>query len=132
MPCSIIPNGYNSMWIIQPEPEYEKKAKRWPNKYRREFSGVHDNLDALMMALNCGAKVEEAVKRGFIHAEPRGVVAIDQGGGKGLKETRLYVYLDKVRSLAYLITIGDKNSQKVDIQYASEFVDSITRNLNIA
>jgi hypothetical protein len=114
------------MWKLQPEADYEKKARRWPNKYRREFAAVHDNLDALLIALNCGAKVEEAVKRGFIHSEPHGVIAIDQkGGGAGLKETRLYVWLDKTAKLIRLITMGDKNSQRMDIQYSSEFVDSL-------
>ena len=115
------------MWKLQSEAEYEKRAKRWPKKHQREFAAVHDHLDALLLALNCGAKVEEAVKRGYVHSERRGAIAIDQkGGGGGLKETRLYVYLNKSSQLIHLITFGDKSTQKDDVKYASEFVGRLT------
>ena len=113
------------MWTIQPEAEYERRAKRWPKKYQREFVATHDNLDTYLSALNHGAKVEQ-IKFGFIHHEPRGVVAMDQkGGGAGLKQTRLYTYPNKAREVIHLITIGDKSTQKTDIQYACEFVGGL-------
>ena len=61
-----------------------------------------------------------------MHFEPRGVMAIDQKrGGVGLKETRLYVYVNKPLEIIHLITIGDKSTQKADIQYAGEFVSRL-------
>jgi putative component of toxin-antitoxin plasmid stabilization module len=110
------------MWKVQPETEYEKRAGKWPKKHQREFVAVHTNLRTYLRALNSGAKVEQT-RYGFMHSEPRGVVAIDQkGGGVGLKETRLYVYVNKSLEIIHLITIGDKSTQRVDIQYACEFV----------
>ena len=113
------------MWNPQPEDEYVRRVKRWPKKHRRELLAVHDNLDTFLRALNQGAKLEH-VKFGFIHPEPRGVLAIDQkGGGQSLKQTRLYTYPDKMTQLVHLITLGDKNSQRADIKCASEFVDQL-------
>jgi putative component of toxin-antitoxin plasmid stabilization module len=115
------------MWKLQPETDYERRAKNWPKKHQREFVAVHDNLDTLLKALNSGAKLEQ-IKFGFMHPEPRGVIAIDQkGGGRGLKETRLYTYLNRASQLVHLITLGDKNTQSADIRYTSEFVASLTQ-----
>jgi hypothetical protein len=87
---------------------------------------VHDNLDTLMNALNQGAKLEQT-KFGFMHYEPRGIIAIDQKrGGGGLKETRLYTYPAKTTQIMHVITIGDKSTQKADIRYSCEFVDSLS------
>jgi putative component of toxin-antitoxin plasmid stabilization module len=113
------------MWTLQPEAEYEKKVKAWPKKHHRELLAMYDNLDTLLTALNRGAKVG-SFKFGFMHPEPRGVIAIDQkGGGPGLKETRLYTYPRSALQVLYLITVGDKSTQKADIQYASQFVDGL-------
>jgi putative component of toxin-antitoxin plasmid stabilization module len=113
------------MWRVQPETEYEKRAGRWPKKHQREWAAVHNNLRAYLKALSSGAKVEQT-RYGFMHFEPRGVIAIDQKrGGVGLKETRLYVYVNKPLEIIHLITIGDKSTQKTDIQYACEFVSRL-------
>jgi hypothetical protein len=115
------------MWKVQPEDEYLKRTKKWPKKHRREFAAVHSNLDTFLAALNQGAKLEH-VKYGFVHPEPRGVLAIDQkGGGTSLKETRLYVFFDTSTQVVHLITLGDKDSQTADVRYASEFVDQLKR-----
>ena len=113
------------MWNLSLEAEYEKRARKWPKKHQREFVATHNNLDTFFNTLNSGASVEQA-RFGFVHPEPHGIVAIDQkGGGTGLKETRLYVYPDRTSNVLYLITIGDKKTQKSDIRYASEFVTSL-------
>ena len=113
------------MWKTQPDDEYIKRAKKWPKKYRRELLAVHNNLDTFLGALNCGAKPEHA-RFGFIHPEPRGVLAIDQkGGGSSLKETRLYTFPEADTQVVHLITLGDKDSQEADVRYASEFVDEL-------
>lgn len=97
-----IPGRYNSMWNVQPEDEYIRRVNRWPKKYRRELLAVHDNLDTFLRALNEGAKLEQA-KFGFIHSEPRGVLAIDQkGGGPSLKipQSNPTVYLSRQHNSA--------------------------------
>jgi hypothetical protein len=61
-----------------------------------------------------------------MHHEPLGVVAIDQkGGGKSLAQTRLYVYPDTETETLYVITLGDKGSQKDDIATCRAFVNEL-------
>ncbi len=87
---------------------------------------MHDNLDTFFTALNWGALLENAARYGFIHDEPKGIKAIDQkGAGAGVKQTRLYTFPNNTTKIVHLITIGDKNSQSADIQYASDFVDNL-------
>ena len=113
------------MWKPQPEAEYERRARKWPKKYQAEFTATHINLDTFLKALMGGAVVEQ-IQFGFMHREPRGVIAIDQKGGRGsLKQTRLYTYPNKGSQVLHLITLGDKSTQKSDIRYACEFVDSL-------
>lgn len=114
------------MWRLRPAPEYEKRVKKWPKKHRRELKAMFDNLDTFVRALNAGASIEQA-KFGFIHAEPHGVLAIDQkGGGSGLKQTRLYAYPQKNEEILHLIIVGDKSSQKSDIEFCRQFVSKLT------
>jgi hypothetical protein len=54
------------------------------------------------------------------------VVAIDQKGeGKNLAQTRLYVFPDLETETLYLITLGDKQSQKADIAACRTFVTGL-------
>jgi hypothetical protein len=77
--------------------------------------------------LNAGTKPLQ-VAGGFIHREPNGVVAIDQkGGGVALAQTRLYVYPDSDASQLHVIALGDKKSQKADIQTCREYVASLRK-----
>jgi hypothetical protein len=72
------------------------------------------------------SKNAKAVQAGFLHHEPKGVVAIDQkAGGQGLQETRLYTYAVEESKELHLITIGNKNRQSEDIKLASDFVDAL-------
>ena len=102
-------------------------ASEAQSQHNRELVAVLDNLDTFFKALCAGAKLEH-LKYGFIHREPKGIVAIDQkGGGPGLKQTRLYAYPDQTTQIIHVITIGDKNSQKADIKYSREFADDLSK-----
>ena len=85
-----------------------------------------DNLDTVFKALCSGAPVQNVSCFGFVHDEPKGIKAIDQkGAGAGVKQTRLYTFPDNTTNTVHLIIVGDKNSQKADIKYASDFVDNL-------
>jgi hypothetical protein len=110
------------MWKMEPESDYKRALKRFVKKHKREIQAAHDNLDTFFEALLAGATPQQ-VKLGCIHPEPSGVLAFDQkGGGAGLKEIRLYTYPDESTETLYIITIGDKSTQKKDVQYCSERV----------
>ncbi len=121
------------MWILELEADYERKYKKWNKKHRRELKAMHDNFDTFHKSLNQGMSLEQASCLGFVHDEPKGIIAIDQkGAGAGTRQTRLYIYPDATTKILHLITIGTKerHSQKADIQYASEFVDSLRQEQN--
>ena len=118
------------MWYLQPEADYEKRIKKWPKKHRRELKAMLDNLDTFHKALCQGMSLER-VPFSFVHQdEPKGIMLIDQkGAGAGVRQTRLYIYPDATTKILHLITIGfkERHSQRADIQYATEFIDSLRR-----
>jgi hypothetical protein len=88
------------------------------------LAAVLDNLDTYHKALIGGTKPKQATALfGFIHAEPFDVVAVtEKGQGPALAATRPYVYPDSERDTLYLITLGDKKSQRDDIKVCKDFV----------
>lgn len=116
------------MWKLESTDDYERSLKWYAKKRRREMLAVLENLDGFFEALLAGAKPQQ-IKAGYIHPEPRGVLAIDQkGGGVGLQETRLYTFPDELTEVLYLIDIGNKNTQSRDVKRAAAFVESLTKN----
>lgn len=113
-----------STWEIELSSYYGRKLAKYQKKHPKEALACLNNLDTYKQALDAGAK-PRMIQAGFIHPEPKGVVAIDQSGAPGSpRETRLYVYPDETRSVLHLITIGDKNSQADDIKDAKRYVDA--------
>jgi hypothetical protein len=115
------------MWVIETTEGYDRRHKTYQKKHPQELQAVLDNLDTYFESLKLGVKPLQ-IKHGFMHQEPLGVVAIDQkGGGKSLAQTRLYVYPETEREVLYLITLGDKRSQKDDIKTCQAFVDQLRK-----
>jgi len=113
------------MWKLQPTDTFERKVKKWPKKHHRELAAMVANMQTVFDSLRRGA-ILESIHFGFMHNEPGGVIGIDQkGGGTGLKESRLYIFIDKPRKTLHVITVGDKNSQSDDISYAKAFADGV-------
>jgi hypothetical protein len=57
----------------------------------------------------------------------REIGAPEATGILALAQTRLYVYLDRETRTVHLITLGDKGSQRADIKFSSEFVESLNK-----
>jgi hypothetical protein len=113
------------MWGILKTDEYERRYKRYDKKKSKELIAVLSNLDIFLMSLRSGRK-PKPFAYGFLHVEPSDVIAIDQTGNEGkVSATRLYVYPDTETETLYLLTIGDKSSQKDDIQNCKRFVKQI-------
>ncbi len=115
------------MWKLEPTDEYERRLKSFTKKHPNELIAVHRNLHAFLAVLEKGVKPQDAAKSRHIHAEPMGILAIDErGGGGNLKATRLYVFLevDEEVGVVHLITIGDKKTQHDDIEYSKKFARS--------
>ena len=115
------------MWNLELTGLYTRKFKKFHKKHSREAIAVLNNLDTYHKTLNRGINPLQ-IKAGWIHPETQGAVAIDQkGGGKDLLQTRLYIYPDVESGTVYLITIGDKNSQKADIADCRKFINQLRK-----
>ncbi len=118
-----------SEWILEESTFFASKFRRYQKKHPNETAAVMNNLDTYVRTLNAGVK-PTLIQAGFIHREPQGVIAIDQKGIKGSpRQTRLYVYAFEVGDVLFLITIGDKNSQKKDIEDCRRFISSLRKEL---
>lgn len=114
------------MWEIEPTDSFDRDQKHYRKKHQRELAAVLANLERYMKLLAKAPNSKAVVPAGFLHAEPAGVMAIDQkGGGAGLQETRLYTFADDRTQTVWLITIGNKNEQPDDIQFSRKFVESL-------
>lgn len=110
-------------WRIESTDAYVRAHKRYEKKQKAELIAVLDNLDRYFKMIANGIHPQFVVA-GYIHDEGKGVRALDQkGSGRGkLRQTRLYVYPDIDQKILYLITIGDKTSQRNDIKLSADFV----------
>ena len=116
-----------SDWKLVPTDKYERAYKTYEKKHPNELMAVLNNLDTYYAALN---QLDNPllIKSGFIHSESKGILAIDQKGGKKkvkLNQTRLYIYTNTKNKTLHLLTIGDKTSQKSDIKYCRNIVTNI-------
>lgn len=115
------------MWTLKDTEEYGRRHKDYQKNHPRELQAVLDNLNVYFQALLGGVKPLQ-IRHGFMHTEPQGVVSIDQkGGGKSLAQTRLYVYPDTDTETLYVITLGDKRSQKANLAYCRDFVTALRK-----
>jgi len=116
-----------SVWILEESSFFASKFRRYQKKHPNETIAVMNNLDTYVRTIESGVK-PTLIQAGFIHREPLGVIAIDQKGAhSSLRQTRLYIYTVEVRNTIFLITIGDKNSQKRDIEDCRNFVKSLRK-----
>lgn len=116
-------------WVLEESPLFASRFRRYQKKHPNETAAVMNNLDTYVRTLNAGVK-PTLIQASFIHREPQGVIAIDQKGTRGSpRQTRLYVYAFEIANTLYLITIGDKNSQKRDIEDCRHFISFLQKEL---
>lgn len=116
-------------WQIEYDIKFQRIYKKYQKKRPNELLAVMDNLDTYCEALD-KVKNHLNVKAGFIHKERKGIIAIDQKGGgrkQKLRQTRLYIFVNNDTKILYVLTLGDKNSQKNDIVYCRSMVEKIKR-----
>ena len=102
------------MWIESYEFADSNRMKHYAKKHRREYVSCLANLADVIAALNNGAVVT-AIPFGFFRSEHDDVYRIGQTNVKHPHETRLYVYACVIRTTIYVLTIGDKATQQLDI-----------------
>lgn len=86
------------MWETEPTTQWPKDVKHYEKKHPNELAAVLRNLKRFLALLEIAPNCK-AVQAGFLHNEPKGIVAVDQkGGGGNLQETRLYTYPHETKS----------------------------------
>lgn len=111
-------------WTLEATDVYGRRHEHYEKKHPHELAAVTGNLDTYFKTLN-EVNNPLQVKAGFIHNEPSGIKAIDQKGGRQkikLQQTRLYIFPDTSSKTLYLLTIGDKGTQRDDINFCREYV----------
>ena len=70
--------------------------------------------------------ITRLISANFIHPEKKGVVALtERGFSPKQAATRLYLFPVQDSKTLYLITIGDKRTQDVDIQDCYKFLETL-------
>ncbi|NCD23332.1 MAG: hypothetical protein EOL90_10395 [Spartobacteria bacterium] len=110
------------MWKTEPYIGFENQYKKFIESHECEAKAAMNNVETYLSVLQATGNIARANMQPFVHPEPEGMIAIDQRGVKidkkhgKLKATRLYVYAAIVSETVYLLGIGDKDSQRLDIQ----------------
>jgi hypothetical protein len=122
------------MWKLEKAEGFENCYKKFSKKHGAEAKAVMANLETFFVLLNETNKIQQAKQLNFVRREPDGIVALDSRGAKRekqqgtkLKATRLYVYAVEIRSVLYLLRIGDKDSQSIDLKRCKALVKKINR-----
>ncbi len=123
------------MWGIEKYTGFDNQYKKFIKKHENEASAALNNLETYHAVLQETNNIQLAKQLPFVHSEPDGMVAIDQRGAKKdqdkktgkLKATRLYVYATVINQTVYLLGIGDKDSQKQDIETCRKKARQIKR-----
>lgn len=116
------------MWTESYEFADANRMKHYAKKHRREFVSCLANLADVISALNDGAAIT-AIPFSFFRSEHEEVYRIGQTNVRHPHETRLYVYACVIRTVVYILTVGDKSTQQADINACHEKVRELKKTL---
>lgn len=118
------------MWQINLEKSKKSAFKKISKKFPNEYNACFRNLDKLFDILNNGNKIH-GFKVGFFRSEGEDLFRISQTGVQHAKEIRLYVYLNEKSKIMYIIDIGTKETQSVDINNSKKIIRNIKKQESI-
>ena len=102
--------------------------KTLSRRYRGEVASCFRNLDRTLSELEQGKSLSE-IAFPFFRSEGDGVFRIGQTGVSSAREMRLYVTFVFVRGIAYVLSIGTKNTQSRDIADARRAAKQLRKEL---
>lgn len=112
-----------SDWVISAERLTASRLKKFLRNHPDETVMMLSNLDQQLIVLNInGAKSILKMETTHCHREGQGLYAMDQAGGKGGKESRLYFYPDESTRTLWILDVGTKESQKKDVIRLQEYI----------
>jgi hypothetical protein len=115
-------------WQIDTAYASPGRFKRFAGKHPREYESLFANLEKILRLLRAGNKIG-GFGVGFFRSEGGEVYRIGQTGVESAKESRLYVYPDEPRHVMYILNIGDKDSQRDDINGSKNIVGTIKKEM---
>lgn len=85
------------IWNILATDQYKRNHKKYSKKYQNELQALLNNLDTFLKLINQGIPLIQ-IRFGWLHPEPKSVLAITEKGGHGksLKASRLYFFPDEI------------------------------------
>jgi hypothetical protein len=101
-------------WTVSDAVADRGRFKRWRRSYPRELDACVRNLDHLHGLLQAGRSLSE-INVHYLRSEGRGLFRIGQTRVPHGRETRLYIWPDASNRCIYILTVGGKDTQHVDI-----------------
>ena len=114
-------------WQVAQSPKFSKKLAKYHKKHEVEAQNAYENFKTYLGSLQQGINPMQ-ITGGWIRPEANGSVAVTEKGPIKTRPnpTRLYMYPDVKTKILWLITIGDKKSQRrTDMPYVEEFIKQI-------
>jgi hypothetical protein len=112
------------MWSIDTTHASTAAFGRYRKKHPAEYAAVFGNLGRVLGFLAGGQRIG-GFQVSFLRSEGGDVYRIGQTGVKSAHETRLYVHFSERESVAYVLEVGDKDSQPRDIKAARAKADML-------
>lgn len=120
-------------WRFERAARFETTFKKLHKKHRNECLNALDNLGTYFKALQEGAKPTQLSSLGFVRNEGEGAFAVDQRSGRDDASTprkvtalvRLYFFPDDDAEVFHVLLIGDKKSQKRDVNEVHKYVRQV-------
>lgn len=105
-----------SDWSISDAHLTASRLKKFYRNHPNETESMLSNLDQQLQVLNSNrARSLLRFETTHCHREREGLYAMDQSGGRGSKECRLYFYPDDKTRTLFILDIGTKESQPKDV-----------------
>ena len=111
-------------WEIHPTEEFSRGFRRFAKRHPEGADALLARLQNFLDRwLNNPQLAAGFHLPGWVHAEGRGVLAVDQGTKRNLAALRLYLWLDHHQRHVCLLRVGDKPTQYADIAYCHAWVE---------
>ena len=88
---------------------YERSSKKMWKKHKNAMNNVIENFTDYVGFIQSTGNPALALKKGYVHPEQKGMIAIDQKGiGKNLTQLRMYVFPDTNKKEIHVLKVNTK------------------------
>ncbi|MDD5728069.1 MAG: hypothetical protein PHV59_05860 [Victivallales bacterium] len=113
-------------WSVDDSNIVKNKFKKYQKRHQEDTASVFANLIKLLDFLNSGISFNQTLQNcSYLRSERGHVYRIANKNRSNAHETRLYIYIEEEQKIVYLLGLGDKNTQSLDIKDSHEKVNKI-------